>query len=441
MEGQITLTEWMQWREDVRRKLQETASNFVYIGYRLKQIRDSGMYDGCADIFEFAQKEYGLGKSVVSRFIAINEKFSEGGNSLEIREEYKTLGSSKLSEMLTLSEEDCRLITSKTTVKEIREIKHFNNQEPELEEKEEVQYTPLQKCIIDFFKDKKETLNEVMYLLDDGWQVEQAAKVINPGDYITYKKGIVFLFMYDYRHGVVYKIMGQAAPVKITWGDFLDEVSKVFEKCYDEDGINSIWSKFYPQQTPVKTEPKMPEKPENTPVATSQQNPEKQEELPPEVAVEIPEEEEKILPTGSDLLPVDHIAEEGKMIPDNEFVNHDNLPPVDHNVDVNGMVPEEHIPDVGKMQEEQVADNAIEGTVDESTVAAEPVKLAEEDTEEFKPPKKSNSEYRYQVRRCLSNLQAEIGADAWKAALATVKSLEHYLNLVIQEECGEEQED
>lgn len=46
MQGQITLTEWMQWREDIRRKLQETASNFVYIGYRLKQIRDSGMYDG-----------------------------------------------------------------------------------------------------------------------------------------------------------------------------------------------------------------------------------------------------------------------------------------------------------------------------------------------------------------------------------------------------------
>ena len=87
---QITLDEWTSWKEDIRRKLAETAGNFVYIGYRLKQIRDSGMYDGAADIFEFAQKEYGLGKSTVSRFIAINEKYSEGGNSLELKEEFKT---------------------------------------------------------------------------------------------------------------------------------------------------------------------------------------------------------------------------------------------------------------------------------------------------------------------------------------------------------------
>ena len=85
MENQITLNEWMEWKEDIRNKLQETAENFVYIGYRLKQIRDSGMLDGASDIFEFAQREYGLGKSTTSRFIAINEKYSEGGNSLELR--------------------------------------------------------------------------------------------------------------------------------------------------------------------------------------------------------------------------------------------------------------------------------------------------------------------------------------------------------------------
>ena len=117
---QITLNEWTEWKEDIRRKLQETAQNFVYIGFRLRQIRDSGMLDGCSDIFEFANREYGLGKSTVSRFIAINEKFSEGGYSLEMKSEYQAIGSSKLSEMLTLTEAECLLITEKTTVKEIR---------------------------------------------------------------------------------------------------------------------------------------------------------------------------------------------------------------------------------------------------------------------------------------------------------------------------------
>ena len=194
---QITIDEWMQWREDIRRKLSETAENFVHIGYRLKQIRDSGMLDGASDIFEFAQKEYGLGKSTVSRFIAINEKYSEGGNSLELREEYKNFSSSKLSEMLTLPDNECQLITEKTTIKEIREFKNFIKNEPETAEnpgqtaeepeteeektaagleqtkedteeaaeqpeivenpgaREEIKYSDFQKCIIDFFKDKK----------------------------------------------------------------------------------------------------------------------------------------------------------------------------------------------------------------------------------------------------------------------------------------------
>ena len=122
---QITLDQWMQWKEDIRRKLEETAGNFVYIGYRLKQIRDSGMYDGAADIFEFAEREYGLGKSTVSRFIAINGKYSEGGNSLELREEFRNFSSSKLAEMLTLTDAECQLITDKTTIKEIRDLKNF----------------------------------------------------------------------------------------------------------------------------------------------------------------------------------------------------------------------------------------------------------------------------------------------------------------------------
>ena len=74
---QITLDEWTKWKEDIRRKLQETAGNFVFIGYRLKQIRNSGMFGGAADIFEFAKQEYGLSKSTTSRFMAINGEIQE----------------------------------------------------------------------------------------------------------------------------------------------------------------------------------------------------------------------------------------------------------------------------------------------------------------------------------------------------------------------------
>ena len=248
MEHQITLNEWLEWKEDIRRKLQETAGNFVHIGYRLKQIRDSGLLDGCADIFEFALKEYGLGKRTVSRFIAINERFSEGGNSLELRSEYKSIGSSKLAEMLTLTDAECQLITERTTVKEIRELKNFDRQQASEEVTEEVQYTPLQKCIIDYFSTakKKEALNQTMGLLaQDPCEANQrrAAELINPGEYATHKKGIVFLFLYDFNTGVKYKKMGEMEPVSMTWTEFLAEIIKIYQSYTGAE--EGIWNGFY----------------------------------------------------------------------------------------------------------------------------------------------------------------------------------------------------
>ena len=432
MEGQITLTEWMQWREDIRRKLQETAGNFVYIGYRLKQIRDSGMYDGCEDIFEFAQKEYGLSKSITSRFIAINEKFSESGNSLEIREEFKNLGSSKLSEMLTLSEEDCFLITEKTTVKEIRELKHFNKEEIPAEPspveiasedvvKEDlsqdltmatVQYTPLQKCIIDFFKTRKDVAEAVMNLLNNDWQVEEASKVINPGEHITHKKGIVFLFMYDYKSGVAYKQMGHSEPVKMSWDEFLNEFAKVYEVTSQSENFDTIWDKIYPPESKGKIASKMPENRENTPVATSQQNIENAEKIPSKVTKEVlgnegKETEESHFVEVNKMVSEDHSSEAGEMVEAEQNAGADKKIMDDHAVEITEMVTEKHLP--------------------------EAIKLTEEESEVIPPPRRA-TEWRSQVNRCLSNLQIEIKSDAWEAAKTTLRKMEHYIDLVVRTE-------
>jgi len=240
---QITLDEWTQWKEDIRRKLTETAGNFVYIGYRLKQIRESGMFDGAADVFEFAQNEYGLGKSTVSRFIAINEKYSEGGNSLELKEEYRNFSSSKLSEMLSLPDSECELITEKTTIKEIRELKNFTKQEiPEDVEQAAVERTPLENCIIDYFEKRKETLENIMKLLNQEEPAyKEAAELMNPSGQSSYKKGIVFLFLYDWNMGVKYKLLTSPKPVSMTWPEYLNEIFKIYAG-YDQE---NLWKDFY----------------------------------------------------------------------------------------------------------------------------------------------------------------------------------------------------
>ncbi len=252
---QITLDEWMQWKEDIRIKLAETAGNFVYIGYRLKQIRDSGMYGGAADVFEFAQNEYGLGKSTVSRFIAINERYSEGGNSLELKEEYRNYTSSKLSEMLTLTDSECELITEKTTVKEIREFKQFVRQDTPVEEPGAAGvgpvYTPVQKCIIDYFEGRKETLNSVMKCLGDGMpDYKAASEMVNPSGQSSFKKGIVFMFFYDWNTGVRCKLLTQPQPVNYTWTEFLGQVFDI----YKGEGLADVWGSFYGGKSKEKEE-------------------------------------------------------------------------------------------------------------------------------------------------------------------------------------------
>lgn len=144
IEGQITIQDWLIWKEDIRNRLKETAENFVVIGYRLKQIRDSRMFEKeYQSLEDFAYHEYGLSKSVVYRFIKINNRFSKDGNSMELKEEYKGYKYSNLQEMLSLTEEEEEQITPDMTVKEIRKIKEKRNQalqesvEEEGEEKEE----------------------------------------------------------------------------------------------------------------------------------------------------------------------------------------------------------------------------------------------------------------------------------------------------------------
>ena len=290
---QITLNEWVQWKEDIREKLKETAGNFVHIGYRLKQIRDSGMLDGAADIFEFAQREYGLGKSTVSRFIAINEKFSEGGNSLELRKEYQNIGSSKLAEMLTLPDAECMMITEKTTVKDIRELKNFIRQQDSVEQEEteeeweERTLTPLQKCLEDYFRGKKEMLNQVVKAIyEDDWK--EAAELMNPSGAGTHKKGICFLFMYDFNTGVKAKLLTSQQPIAMSWRDVLMDVYDIYGTLF-ERGNEDVYTAYYgeekveekaPEEAPKKEPKKEHEKVEkiqkNTAVATSQQKVEKQ---------------------------------------------------------------------------------------------------------------------------------------------------------------------
>ena len=109
----------------LREKLDYMKKNFIAAGYYMKYIRDNELFrqDGYESIWEFAEDNYGIRKSTASRWMAMNDKFSQGGNSPILSEEYRDFEKSQLQEMLYLDDKQMETVTPKMTVKEIREVR------------------------------------------------------------------------------------------------------------------------------------------------------------------------------------------------------------------------------------------------------------------------------------------------------------------------------
>lgn len=125
MEQVIGYRSYQEYKQELDTELKKTAEGFVRIGYLLKVARDTSIlaesqYDNVVD---FARAEYGLDKTQVSRFMNINDKFSEGGYAPELKAEYQGFGYAKLSIMLLLPEDVNNVLTPDYSKAEIQQIK------------------------------------------------------------------------------------------------------------------------------------------------------------------------------------------------------------------------------------------------------------------------------------------------------------------------------
>lgn len=125
MEEMMYQKNYEEYRAELGQELYRTAENFVRIGYLLRVARDTDILrtSGYSGYLDFAQGEYGLDKSQVSRFIRINERYSEGGNSDRLMEQYQGFGVRKLSEMLLLPDAVAEELSPAYTVEELAVIR------------------------------------------------------------------------------------------------------------------------------------------------------------------------------------------------------------------------------------------------------------------------------------------------------------------------------
>lgn len=276
---QLTLDDWLAMKESLKRDLIGVQESFVRIGYTLRKIEEQKLYknDGYETVTEFAKAEYGLSASTISRFMSINRKFSIDGYSDRLRPEYAQMGSSKLSEMLSLPDADLEMVRPEMPKADIRELKHFNKETPKPESADS-----LEKLVWKFYEINtviaKQLEQSEAYA--DG-EAEKMVEIVNPAGVKTFRTGLYFVAMYE--NDIQIKQFGKQ-PQKMSWAEFFAITKKIFESAEWKQRIQEEHPKTEPQEK-VETKPiapaqiKKPESPVNTeaePVSETPKKPEKE---------------------------------------------------------------------------------------------------------------------------------------------------------------------
>ena len=279
MEELKNIENYEQFKQALDTELANQAAGFVRTGYLLKKARDTDILaaSGYNTVAEFAKAEYGLSKDIVSRYIAINDRYSEGGYSDRLQDKYEGYGVAKLQDMLTLPIEVVDLISPEMTRKEIAEVKAEVREEEAISpvevaiEGEDVQQADMdlsQKAIFQYAKDNPEIFKKLLKWKKDG-DSEELESILAPS-------GIAVLASRPQGIGKVFtSFKGEGQPVDIlavrsnekqtlSMDDYAAKVREVFAPVADmPDAYEKTFgvALVQPESVPEKPE-SVPEKPE-----------------------------------------------------------------------------------------------------------------------------------------------------------------------------------
>ena len=288
---------YQEYKEELTQELQRTAEGFVRIGYLLKVARDTNVLaaSGYKTVAEFAQAEYGIDKTQVSRFISINDKFSESGYSDRLQDQYKGFGYAKLTLMLQLPDAINEGLSPEYTKAEIQQIKDEVDEERKISDLEvmmENRKVPggslLKRVIEEIGKDDPELFVEMARVVKEGTP-DDVMETMAPDGEKTYSvrvpaEGRIMLMLSENNCRMVNTRSGEKTETTI------EEIEEEWEKLISDcDHPEKNWSEIYcqpfpkaekaevapaQQKKPSKVQTKKPEKlkkTESEPVATTEQ--------------------------------------------------------------------------------------------------------------------------------------------------------------------------
>lgn len=264
-----------EWQQELDTELVKSAESFVKIGYLLKVARDTDILanTGYANVVEFAKARYGLDKTQVSRFIHINDRFSEGGNSAELQDRYKGMGYAKLTIMLQLPDEINEEISTDFSKSEIEDIKKEIDEENKISDievwmegtqEEAEKYNELGQVMYQLLHDMPELFIKIA---QSSIETEELMNVLAPSGEMIYSVRIPgtgrLMLSIKVNTGRI-TITNVRSMEKTEWNieDLANFVVDILSRADTEDPAKA-WTNIYEEEYPKKTEvaPVQQEKP------------------------------------------------------------------------------------------------------------------------------------------------------------------------------------
>lgn len=275
MEEMITYQNYEEYKNTVDRVLNKTVEDFVTIGFLLKKGRDTDILkdSGYANVNEFAEAEYHLDASQVSRFIRINDKFAVDGYSDRLKEEYRGYGYAKLAIMLTLPDELTEELSPALSKTEIQAVKEEVEEEGkttdievilEGEKEEQKELDNLRKGLHQLFEDIPELFEKLYEQAKKQADLKTMQEIFAPDGEKVYSVriqgcGRIMLIMKDSEDEItVFKVRSNEREYH-NWKD----AKWYVDALVSEKPAKERWEELYGEKFPEKEEitPVQPEKP------------------------------------------------------------------------------------------------------------------------------------------------------------------------------------
>lgn len=284
---------YAQYKAELDNEISREAAGFVKIGYLLRLAQDTDILreSEYSNVNEFAKAEYGLDKSQVSRFMAINERFSIDGYSDKLETQYNGFGVAKLSIMLQLPDAINEQLSPDLTKSEINTIKDELKEEQSISDLEVLME---EKRIMPIFE---QAISNILHahpeIYEQIWEENRKASQFNiepssrdfaedvlaaAGDaiYTTRLEGIgkIMLKISSGKEQITITNM-RTGEIDVPGWEELGNLLTFNPRCAT---AAEEWADYFGEEWPLKDEPKEPEKPQK--VITSVKKEPKKEEKP-----------------------------------------------------------------------------------------------------------------------------------------------------------------